>query len=110
MNTTVATKTLSQLQTELEDRLKRLADSVGRSEPLAKDSGEQAVELENVEVKDGLQREALQQLTLVNHALQRIQNDQYGICIDCNEAVAETRLKAIPYAERCIECETELEA
>ena len=39
MDTAVATKALTQLHTELEDRLKRLADSVGRSEPLAKDSG-----------------------------------------------------------------------
>lgn len=110
MDTAFATKKLSNLREELEARLKRLDGSVGRSEPLAKDSSEQAVELENVEVKDALQREAQLQLALINRALQRIEDDQYGICADCNEAVAKTRLDAIPYAERCIDCETTLKA
>lgn len=110
MNNTTALESLTQLKTDLEGRLERLADSIGRSEPFAKDSGEQAVELENVEVKDELQREAQQQLILVNRALQRIENDQYGNCVDCGESVAQTRLAAIPYAERCIQCETALEA
>jgi RNA polymerase-binding transcription factor DksA len=100
-----ATETLTQLKLELEQRIERLASSVGRAEPLARDSGEQAIELENVEVKDELQREAQLQLILVNRALQRINDDQYGICIDCSKAVAKTRLEAIPYAERCIGCE-----
>ena len=49
-------------------------------------------------------------MILVNRALQRLEDDQYGICIECNEAVAETRLGAIPYAERCISCEAALES
>ena len=105
-----ATETLTHLKAELEQRIERLENSVGRAEPLAKDSGEQAVELENVEVKDGLQREAQAQLILVDRALQRIKDDHYGICVDCDKAVPETRLEAIPQAERCVKCETALEA
>lgn len=110
MNDAKAHKALTLLHAELTGRLERLADSVGRSEPLAKDSGEQAVELENTEVKDELQREAQAQLILVDRALQRIKDDHYGICIDCDKAVPETRLEAIPQAERCVKCESAVEA
>jgi RNA polymerase-binding protein DksA len=37
-------------------------------------------------------------------ALQRMENGTYGRCEDCDGAIAEARLKALPYTTRCIEC------
>lgn len=39
-------------------------------------------------------------------ALQRIQKGDYGVCILCEEDIAEKRLKALPWAERCLSCES----
>src|SRR5579859_3905775 len=44
-------------------------------------------------------------LTLVNNALQRLENGTYGLCQQCGEAIAPKRLEALPWAERCVSCE-----
>ena len=48
-------------------------------------------------------------LTLVNNALQRLENGTYGLCQQCGEAIAPKRLEALPWAERCVRCEEQLE-
>ena len=48
-------------------------------------------------------------LTLVNNALQRLENGTYGLCQQCGEAIAPKRLEALPWAERCVSCEEQLE-
>jgi len=37
-------------------------------------------------------------------ALQRIKNDAYGYCLQCDEAIAEARLRADPATALCLEC------
>lgn len=38
-------------------------------------------------------------------ALDRVDEDEYGICIECSEAISAKRLAAIPWASRCIACQ-----
>jgi DnaK suppressor protein len=40
-------------------------------------------------------------LVEIRDALQRFDDDQYGICVDCGEAVELGRLRAVPWAARC---------
>jgi DnaK suppressor protein len=42
-------------------------------------------------------------------ALARVNNGSYGICIECEEEISPTRLKAIPWAELCIRCQQRAE-
>ena len=42
-------------------------------------------------------------------ALARIKHGSYGICLECDEEIAPTRLKAVPWAERCIGCQERAE-
>jgi DnaK suppressor protein len=44
-------------------------------------------------------------LRLVNAALDRITRGEYGICHACAEDISEKRLKAIPWAEFCVQCQ-----
>jgi len=48
-------------------------------------------------------------LTAIEHALRRVEAGTYGICADCEDDIAERRLRAIPFAKRCHECEGRLE-
>ncbi|HEY3993104.1 MAG TPA: TraR/DksA C4-type zinc finger protein [Ktedonobacteraceae bacterium] len=48
-------------------------------------------------------------LTLVENALQRLENGTYGLCQQCGEAINPKRLEALPWAERCVRCEKQLE-
>lgn len=41
------------------------------------------------------------ELRAIQRARARMENDTYGICVDCGEPIAEQRLLAQPTAERC---------
>jgi RNA polymerase-binding transcription factor DksA len=40
----------------------------------------------------------------IDEALQRIDQGTFGACGRCGKPIAEERLEAIPYANRCIDC------
>lgn len=48
-------------------------------------------------------------LTLVEQALQRIDQGTYGLCTNCGKPIGEKRLEAIPWAAHDIVCEEQLE-
>jgi DnaK suppressor protein len=41
----------------------------------------------------------------VKGALARIHDGSFGTCIDCESEISEKRLKAVPWATRCIQCQ-----
>jgi DnaK suppressor protein len=45
-------------------------------------------------------------LRQVNAALRRIQDGSFGICIECESQISPRRLVALPWAVRCIQCES----
>jgi len=44
-------------------------------------------------------------LNKINDALARLEQGEYGNCFDCGEEIAEKRLRALPFAVRCKDCE-----
>jgi DnaK suppressor protein len=46
----------------------------------------------------------------IKEALERIENDTYGICESCGEDISIKRLKARPVTTQCIECKSKEEA
>lgn len=48
------------------------------------------------------------QLNLVDAALERMDREDYGICLDCGNPISNRRLKAIPWAVYCIACQERL--
>jgi len=45
----------------------------------------------------------------IDAAIERIENGQYGVCIDCGDWITPARLEALPYALRCKECQEKAE-
>jgi len=45
-------------------------------------------------------------LRLIDEALARVENGTYGICADCGDEIGLERLKVLPFAVRCIDCES----
>jgi DnaK suppressor protein len=45
------------------------------------------------------------QLTLIDEALMRIEDDEYGFCQNCEKAITPKRLAAIPWARYCLDCQ-----
>jgi DnaK suppressor protein len=48
-------------------------------------------------------------LRQVEVALARFQNGKYGSCLKCEREIREKRLKAVPWAVYCIECQEEVD-
>jgi len=44
-------------------------------------------------------------LELIDEALDRIEEGEYGECVHCGEPVQEKRLEAVPWARHCLRCQ-----
>jgi DnaK suppressor protein len=55
----------------------------------------------------GQRRETM--LRNIAAALKRIDDDEYGLCVDCDEPIHPKRLEADPTALRCIDCASKAE-
>ena len=44
-------------------------------------------------------------LNKINEALSRLEEGTYGHCFECGDEIAEPRLRALPFAVRCKDCE-----
>jgi DnaK suppressor protein len=50
------------------------------------------------------------ELRRIDAALHRVEAGTFGQCLACGTTIPEARLRATPDAERCIDCQTALEA
>ncbi|PKM29713.1 MAG: molecular chaperone DnaK [Gammaproteobacteria bacterium HGW-Gammaproteobacteria-11] len=60
--------------------------------------------LQQQAMQDATQSRVLQQLQRLRHALQRMADEDYGFCRECDEAIAPGRLKIDPAVTLCIKC------
>jgi DnaK suppressor protein len=49
------------------------------------------------------------QLALIDEALLRIEDEEYGPCQNCQNDIQQKRLEAIPWARYCLSCQELLE-
>jgi len=49
-------------------------------------------------------------LRLIQHALERLQDGSFGICVGCEGPIGLRRLQALPWASHCIQCQENSEA
>ncbi len=68
-----------------------------------------AVESAEADIQEDLEFALVQMksetLNKINDALVRLEQGNYGYCFDCGEEIAEKRLRALPFAVRCKDCE-----
>lgn len=87
---------------ELDTRMHDVDHELGA--PMTADMNDQAIDLEDDEVLEGLGMAAQKEIALLNLALERIEDGTYGICRQCEEPISEARLNAVLYAPLCREC------
>jgi DnaK suppressor protein len=59
---------------------------------LSTDSEEQAIDLENQEALEALEKTEVQEIHRIEHALKRISEGTYGICAQCGADIDPKRL------------------
>jgi len=62
-----------------------------------------------IEMENQLGTRDLIRLQQINDALERINNNSYGLCQDCEEEIPEKRLMMNPYFITCVLCSEERE-
>ena len=96
---------LQKLRSELTRRINSIeADIHHKTEPVEKDFAEQVTQRENDDVLSAIDEEAKQTVHLIDAALARIKNGNYGLCAICGAEIPEKRLAALPYVTTCIAC------
>jgi DnaK suppressor protein len=94
----------SQLTDELRARLERMraeGPQTALAEPLS--------EVENAELNVTMVEMLTGALHAVESALDRLDAGTYGWCQECGGRIRDGRLRAMPFAVRCRDCETERE-
>jgi DnaK suppressor protein len=68
-----------------------------------------AVESSEADIQEDLEFALIQMksetLNKINDAVLRLEQGDYGNCYECGEEIAEKRLRALPFAVRCKDCE-----
>jgi len=68
-----------------------------------------AVESAEADIQEDLEFALVQMksetLNKITDALARLEHGDYGYCFDCGEEIGEKRLRALPFAVRCKDCE-----
>jgi DnaK suppressor protein len=97
----------------LDQRLAREVGSQGRTaharEVLLQDSDDAPQRAADREIDLARSDAELRELGAISQALQRLDNPEFGLCADCGEPIAFDRLKAEPWALRCVACESRRE-
>lgn len=70
----------------------------------SKDWEELAVEREEDEVLEGMGLSAQQELRMIDAALARMDDGEYGICMKCGKDISAERLDVLPYTPFCRDC------
>lgn len=107
-----------QFQELLEQREAQLRDTMAREESEKRsavdlsnpqevtDNTELAEEQTQLAVHEMQHEHAARQLEEVRAALRRLEAGQYGMCQTCGEPIELRRLQALPYASRCMRCQS----
>jgi len=91
---------------ELGERLRELRESATPSEPVA--SNDLEAQLDNVSNAGvGAAVVSITSRTLqgIETALRRLRSGRWGVCSECGSEIPAARLRALPFAERCRECQ-----
>ena len=95
-----------QLDKRLADQTQGLSRAEHAREVLLQD-GDDAPQRESEREMDmALTDIETQELGAVSEALRRLRGDGYGVCADCDSDIPFDRLKAEPWALRCVACES----
>ncbi|MFQ5810370.1 MAG: TraR/DksA C4-type zinc finger protein [Armatimonadota bacterium] len=102
------------LYEELEEMAARTArrgklDSAVEEQDFDDNPGDAATETLERGTDMALERNLHDILEQIEHSLGKIESRTYGICDLCSGPIAARRLRALPYATLCIQCQGRLE-
>jgi DnaK suppressor protein len=114
---TMNTQRYSDLKQMLEDRKKEIlgqlhekirdvrTENVSGKVNTVLDPGESSEQGIQEDIEFALIQMKAETLNKINEALNRLDEGAYGNCFECGEEITHPRLRALPFAVRCRDCE-----
>lgn len=87
---------------ELDHRLVDIEHDLDEAKPA--DFEEAASDREGDEMLEELGSVGLVEVRMIEAALKRIDEGQYGKCVTCDEPISDARLEAVPHTPLCKDC------
>jgi DnaK suppressor protein len=107
------------LETDLREAVSRLRQMggsaalealLGQSERLAyADEVDEIQANERREIGFATRELLVERVNRITAALDRLNDGEYGICVECGEKIAAARLRALPEVQTCVRCQDMLE-
>ncbi|KKQ12082.1 MAG: TraR/DksA family transcriptional regulator [Candidatus Babeliales bacterium] len=101
-------KNLLQRRSEMAGRLSNQSQEKV-SDGQVQDSGDEALSLSMEKLQNTLQQSEMDEIRSIDDAFERINRDEYGVCMECGSPIPEKRLETFPYASRCVACQEKFE-
>ncbi len=92
---------LAQLDVEIKE-IKQLAAPIEPENAIGRISRMDAIN--NKSVNEAALRNAINKLALLKSALQRINHEDFGLCIRCKNQIPIQRILLMPQSNRCVHC------
>ena len=105
----VLRRMLEERRVELQDKLRSIREDVPGHQDEVRDAEEQSVSDFAQEMELALMELKAQTLVRIDEALRQVDAGTYGTCVECEQDIASARLKALPFAVRCVDCQARAE-
>jgi DnaK suppressor protein len=91
---------------EIHEKLRSLREAIPAAATHdVRDAEEQSVDEFVQEVDLALMQMKTDTLRKIDQAIQRLEQGNYGRCEECDQEIAAARLRALPFAVRCLDCQ-----
>ena len=94
---------------DIHEKLRSLRDNIPTGTSEVRDAEEQSVDDFVQEVDLALMQMKTETLKKIDLALQRLEEGSYGRCQECDAEIPAARLRALPFAALCRDCQQEAE-
>ena len=94
---------------DIHEKLRSLRDNIPTGTSEVRDAEEQSVDDFVQEVDLALMQMKTETLKKIDLALQRLEEGSYGRCQECDAELPAARLRALPFAALCRDCQQEAE-
>ncbi len=98
-----------QIQVHVDEALSSRKDSAGERAGMATHMADLGSDNFRHDFELGLLTDEVDVLEMIDEALQRIEDSEYGVCLDCGAIIPRERLEAKPYARYCTKCKSKRE-
>ncbi len=98
-----------QIQVHVDEALSSRKDSAGERAGMATHMADLGSDNFRHDFELGLLTDEVDVLEMIDEALQRIEDSEYGVCLDCGAIIPKERLEAKPYARYCTKCKSKRE-